>query len=100
MPQPAEAEQRPRPFLGRRLHFERRAAVADHDLAREGKAAGIDLVGAGGVGGAQILRRDQKPIGLEREDRPAQQWMTVEATGSPPQSAAQQQPRQFCMVRD
>ena len=35
MAQPAEAEQRDGPFLGRRRHLERRARVADHDLAGE-----------------------------------------------------------------
>ena len=66
MAQPAEAQQRRRPFVGRRLHLENRAAVADHDFAGEGEAAGIDFGRARGVGGAQILRRDQQPVGLER----------------------------------
>ena len=100
MAKPAKAQQRRRPFVGRRLHFEDRAAVADHDLAGEGKAAGIDFGGAGGVGGAQVLRRDQQPIGLERQQRPAQQRMAVDAAGKLPQPAAQQQPGQLRMVRD
>ena len=68
--QPAEAEQRDRPFLGRRLDLERRAAVADHDLAGEGEAAGVDFAGAGRVGGAQVLRRDQQAVGLAEGKRP------------------------------
>ena len=77
MAQPAEAEQRRRPFVRRRLHLENRAAVADHDLAGEGEAAGIDFAGARGVGGAQILRRDQEPVGLER------QWIGQRRNGWP-----------------
>ncbi len=69
--QPAEPEQHFRPFLGRRQHLEWRAAVADHDLAGEGEAAGIDLAGAGRVGGAQVLRRDQQPVGAGRGKTPA-----------------------------
>ena len=49
------------------VHLENRAAVADHDFAGEGEAAGIDFAGAGRVGGAQILRRDQQPVGFERQ---------------------------------
>ena len=52
------------PFVRRRLDLERRAAVADHDLAGEGEAAGIDFARAGRVGGAQVLRRDQQPVGV------------------------------------
>ena len=92
MAQPAEAQQRRRPFVRRRLHFEDRAAVADHDLAGEGEAAGIDFGGARGVGGAQILRRDQEPVGLERRQRPTQQRMAVEPPGGcrkPPRSSSQ-----------
>ena len=63
MAQPGKPQQRRRPFVRRRLHLEDRAAVADHDLAGEGEAAGIDLGGARGVGGAQLLRRDQQPVG-------------------------------------
>ena len=70
VPQPAEAEQRRRPFLGRRRDLERRAGVADHHLAGEDEAAGIDLARAGGVGGAQVLRRDQQPVGLAEGERP------------------------------
>ncbi len=63
MPQPAEAEQRRLPVLRRRLEVEDRAAVRGDDLAGEHEAAGIDFSGAGGVGGAQVLRRDEQPIG-------------------------------------
>ena len=45
MPQPAEAQQRRRPVVGRRLHFENRAPIANHDFAGEGEAAGIDFAG-------------------------------------------------------
>ena len=92
MAQPAKAQERRRPFVGRRLHLEDRAAVADHDLAGEGKAAGIDFGGARGVGGAQVLRRDQQPVGLERQQRPAQQRMAVDPAGKlpqPPRSSSQ-----------
>ena len=63
MAQPAEAEQRHFPIFRRRLEIEDRSAVAGHDLAGEHEAAGIDLGGAGGVGGAQIVRRDDQPVG-------------------------------------
>ena len=71
MAQPAEAEQRVGPFLRRRRHLERRAAVADHDLAGEGEPAGIDFARAGRIGGAQVLRRDHQPVGLAGQERPA-----------------------------
>ena len=94
-------KQRRRPVVGRRLHFENRAAVADHDFAGESEAAGIDFARARGVRGAQILRRDQEPVGLERQhDRPAQERMTVDAAGEPPHGAANEEPGQLRMVRD
>ena len=37
--------------------------MAGHDLAGEHEAAGIDFGGAGGVGGAQVMRRDDQPVG-------------------------------------
>ena len=86
MAQPAETQQRRRPFVRRRLHLEDRAAVADHDLAGEGEAAGIDFGGQRGVGRAQILRRDQEAVGLELRQRPAQQRMAVEPPGGLPQA--------------
>ena len=89
MAQPAEAEQRRRPFVRRRRDLERRAAVADHDLAGEGETAGVDFAGAGAVGGAQILRRDQQPVGLARDEAPADQRMAAQ----PPGDAAQRPPR-------
>ena len=93
MAQPAEAEQGGRPILGRRLHLEDRTAVADHDFAGEGEAAGIDFAGAGGVGRAQVLRRDQQPVGLERQaDGPAQKRVAVDAAGEPPHGAAHEEP--------
>ena len=70
MPQPAEAQQLRGPFVRRRRHLENGAAVADHDFAGEGETAGIDFARAGGVGGAQILRRDQQPVGFVRRKRP------------------------------
>ena len=51
--------------------------VADHDLAGEDEAAGIDLARAGGVGGAQILRRDQQPVGRAGTERQAHERMAV-----------------------
>ena len=100
MAQPAEAQQRRGPVVGRRLHFENRAPIANHDLAGEGETSGIDFAGARGVGGAQILRRDHQPVGLARDERPAQQRMTVGAAGDAAHRAAQDEPRQLRMVRD
>ena len=100
MAQPAEAKQRCRPFVGWRLHFENRAAVADHDLAGEGEAAGVDFTRPRRVGSAQIVRRDQEPVGLERYELPAHQRMTVGAAGNPPHGTAQQEPRQLRVVRN
>jgi hypothetical protein len=51
------------PFVGRRRQFKYRTSVADHYLAGEGETASIDFSGAGGVSGAQILRRDQQAVG-------------------------------------
>ena len=68
VPQPAEAEQRHLPIFRRRLEIEDRAAVAGHDLAGEHEAAGIDLGGAGGVGGTQVMRRDDQPVGAARPE--------------------------------
>ena len=90
MAQPAEAEQARRPFLGRRRDLERRAAVADHHLAGEGEAAGIDFARAGAVGGAQILRRDQQPVGLARDEAQPDERMAAQ----PPGDAAKRSPRQ------
>ena len=82
------------PFLRRRRHLERRAAVADHDLAGEREAAGIDFAGAGRVGGAQILRRDDEAVGLARaSDHCASGW-TVRPAPSDVEPAAQRQPGQ------
>ena len=57
------------------VDLERRAGVADHDLAGEGEAAGIDFARAGGIGGAQVLRRDHQPVGLAEGKRPADERM-------------------------
>ena len=79
MAQPAEAEQsRSAHSSDGGVDLERRAAVADHDLAGEGEAAGIDFAGAGRVGGAQVLRRDQQPVGLAGEKRQRTSGCAVE----------------------
>ena len=70
--QPAEAEQRSSPIPRTAASISNSgAAVADHDLAGEGEAAGIDFARARAVGGAQLLRRDQQPLGPERYERQA-----------------------------
>ena len=75
MPQPAKAEQRDRPVLGWRDDLERRLGIADDDLARENEPAGINLARAGGVGGAQVLRCDEKAIRFAEGKRPADERM-------------------------
>ena len=94
MPQPAEAEQHVRPFVGRRVHFERRAAVADHDLAREGETPGVDLARPGRIGGAQVLRRDQQAVGAGRKEVPAKQRVSVEPGQEGAERAARRKQRE------
>ena len=88
MAQPGKIQQDDRPFVGRRRHFKGRSAVADHDLAGEGETPGIDFAGAGGVGGAQILRRDHQPVGLAGAELPAQQRVRVDAADQTAECAA------------
>ena len=98
--QPAETEQLLCPFVGRRRHFERRAAVANHHLAGESEAAGINLGRARGVGGAQILRRDHQAVGFGRQKAPAQQRVGVEPADKAAQRPAHQQPGQLGVLGD
>ncbi len=100
VPQPAEAEQRGRPFLGRRRHLERRAGVADHHLAGEHEPPGVDLGRARGVGGAQILRRNEQAVGLAERERPLHQRMGEHAPHEPTKQAARQEHGQFRSFRD
>ena len=59
--------------------------MAGHDLAGEHEAAGIDFGGAGGIGGAQIMRRDDQPVGAagpqprQRHRPPLARAITVRA---------------------
>src|ERR1700674_881616 len=94
MPQPAEAEHHVRPFVGRGLHFERRAAVADHDLAREGETPGVDLARTGRIRGAQVLRRDQQAIGAAGKEIPAQERVSVEPGQEGAERAARREQRE------
>ena len=98
--QPAEAEQRLRPLLRRRHHLERRAAVAGHDLAGEGEAAGVDLARSRRIGGAQILRRDDQPVGAGGDEAPAHERMRVEACEHGAQAPARHEQREPGTVRD
>jgi hypothetical protein len=66
MPKPSEAKERHLPVFRWRLEIEDRAAVAGHDLAGENKSSGIDFGRAGGIGRAQIMRRDDETIGAPR----------------------------------
>ena len=59
--------------------LERRTGIADHDLAGEHEAAGIDLARAGRVGGAQVLRRDDEAVGLAERERPVDDRMRRDA---------------------
>ena len=90
MAQPAEAVQRHRPVLGRRLDLERRAGVAHHHLAAEREAAGIDLARAGGIGGAQILRRNEQPVGRAGQERQPRE----RKPGQPAEQLASHPPRE------
>ena len=67
--QPAEAEQGFGPFLRRLHHLERRAPVADHDLAGKGEAAAIDFRRARRIGRAKVLRSNHKPVAAPRQCR-------------------------------
>ncbi len=98
--QPAEAEQRDRPVLGRRRDLERRAGIADHDLAGEHEPAGIDLARAGCVGRAQILRRDDEAVGLAEGERPVDDRMGRDAAHDPANEAARQEHGQSGTFRD
>ena len=100
MAQPAEAEQLVRPFVRRRLDLERRASVADHDLAREGEAPRIDLARAGRVGGAQVLRRDQQAIRHGGRKTPTQHRMRVEPAHARAQSAPRREGGQSGPIRE
>ena len=100
MAQPAEAEQHVGPFLRGRRHLEGRAAVAHHHLAGEGEAAGIDFGGAGRIGGAQLLRRDDETL---RRAHPVEQpgdRMDLEARPEIVEPAAKRQKGQPRAVRD
>src|ERR1700674_4927156 len=94
MPQPAEAEHHVRPFVGRGLHFERRAAVADHDLAREGETPGVDLARPGRIRGAQVLRRDQQAVGAAGKEIPANERVSVEPGQEGAERAARREQRE------
>ena len=100
MSQPAEAEKRCRPLLGRRGDLERRAGIADHHLAGKDKASGIDFAGPGGVGGAQVLRRDQQVVSLAEGEGPVEQGMREDAAEQPPSEAARQEHGQSGLLRD
>ena len=100
MAQPAEAEQGRRPFVGRRHDLERRAAVADHHFAGEGEAPGVDLARARAVGGAQVLRRDQQPLGLARDEAHTNERVAAQASGGHPQGAASQKQQQLGPLPD
>ena len=100
MPQPAEAEQRHFPVFRRRLEIEDRAAVAGHDLAGEHEAAGIDFGGAGGVGGAQIVRRDDQAVGAARPQPRQRHRAAAGARHHAPRKAAHDQRRDASALSD
>ena len=96
--QPAEAEQVLGPLVRGRHHLEDGAAVAHHDLAGEGEAPAIDLGGAGRIGGAEILRRDDDAVSLAQPTRPLQQRMAEHARDRMVEAAPQREPRQPAAV--
>src|SRR5262249_49687928 len=64
MPQPDKAQQRRGPLVRWWCHFKGRPAVANDDFAGESKMPSVNFAGAGCIGGAQILRRNQQTVGF------------------------------------
>jgi hypothetical protein len=98
--QPAEAQERDGPILGRRGDLERRTGVAEDDLAGEHEPARIDLGCTRRVGGAQVLRRDDDAVGLPEGKRPIDDRMRRYTAGELADEAARQEYRQFGTFRD
>ena len=65
----------------RRLDVEDREALDVDAVAGEDEAAGIDVERDGGIGGAQIDRRDQQALGHRPGVAPAIEEARVEAEG-------------------
>src|SRR5215467_12277547 len=79
--QPAEAEKRSRPFLGRRGDFEGRAGIAADDLARKREPPCVNFACPSGISGPQVLRRDDDTVGLGEGKRPVDDRMRGDAPG-------------------
>ena len=98
--QPAEAEERGRPVLGRRGHLEGGAGIAGDDLAREREAAGIDFACPGCIAGPQVLRRDGDAVRFAEGKRPVDDGMRGDAAGDPAKEATRQEHGQSSALRD
>ncbi len=85
VPQPAEAVQRRRPDIARRVGNENGAAADVDDLAAEIEKARIDFVRRGGVGGTQVRRCDQEPVGHARKNADAGEHGGAQAIAGRPQ---------------
>src|SRR5262249_51235651 len=76
------------------------APIADDDLAGEREAPGIDLARPRRVGGAQILRRDEQPVGPGRGEAPADEGMRVQPRQGNHEGAARHEPGEPSTLRD
>ncbi len=70
--QPAEAVERLAPGAARGQEREGRAPACGDGAARESEEAGIDVGRDGGIGRAQVLRREKEPRGHGRAGEPRQ----------------------------
>src|SRR5207244_3333314 len=93
--QPAEAEERGRPVLGRRGHLEGGAGIAGDDLAREREAAGVDFACPGCIAGPQVLRRDGDAVRFAEGKWPVDDGMRGDAAGDPAKEATRQEHGQW-----
>ncbi len=100
MAQPAEAEKRGRPLIGRRRDFEGRAGIAGDDLARKREAACVNFACPSAITRSQVLRRDDDTVGLGEGKRPVEDRMRGDAAGKPAKEATRQDHGQLCPFRD
>jgi len=70
--QPRESVQRPRPSFAGRNEIEGRHVVGERDGSREAELSALDLVPEARVGGAQVLRHDEKLLGGGGAELPAE----------------------------
>src|SRR5918998_6802341 len=99
MPQPTEAVERLAPSLRRRIEFEGGAAACCQGPAGENEKPGVDVARNGRVTGAQILRREEKPLRRVRSHHPARPDQPGKADPKRPDRFPQGKPVQPPSIR-